>query len=115
MLVEAIKSMKQENIDQSAFFGQDVDLTCVKMCALNLLFFNVDGYVVWGNSLTMECTKVYQTRRTYEGGVIRELKDEDLEKFKSWYGVMCKNSVEKPDKEFSQEVQIINQSQLTLF
>lgn len=115
MLVEAIKSMKPETIEQSVFFGQDSDLTCVKMCALNLLFFNVDGYVIWGDSLAMTCSKVYQTKRTFEGGVIRELKDEDLEAFKKLYGVMYENSVKTSDSGVSQEVQLINQSQLTLF
>lgn len=117
MLVEAIKIMTQETIEQSIFFGQDIDINCVKMCALNFLFFNVDGFVVWGDSLAMACNKVYQTKRTYEGGIIKELKDEELEKFTSWYGVMYRNSVETPDTSDTetQEVHVINQSQLTLF
>lgn len=113
MLIETIKSMTNEDIEQSVFYGQDIDLTCVKMCALNLMFFNVDGFVVWGDSLAMTCNKVYQTKRTYEGGVIRELTDEALEKFMSWYGVMYRNSME-PSEE-SSEVHVINQTQLTLF
>jgi hypothetical protein len=85
MLVEAIKTMDSDAIEQSAFYGQDIDLTCVKMCALNLLFFNVNGYVVWGDSLLMECNKVYQTKRSYMGGSISELTGEALESFKTGY------------------------------
>jgi hypothetical protein len=85
MLIEAIKTMDNESLDNSVFVGQDIDITCVKMCALNLMFFNVDGYVVWGDSLLMECKKVYQTARSYEGGSIRELTDDILEGFRNSY------------------------------
>lgn len=59
LLIEAVKTMDNEKLNNAVFVGQDIDLTCVKMCALNLLFFNVNGYVVWGDSLLMECKKVY--------------------------------------------------------
>jgi len=85
MLVEAIKTMDGEALETSIFFGQDIDLTCVKMCALNLLFFNVNGFVIWGDSLLTECNKVYQTGRTVSGGIIRELKGDLLEAFKRSY------------------------------
>lgn len=81
MLIEAIKTMDKETLEQSLICGQDIDITCVKMCALNLLFFNVNGYVVWGDSLKMECKMVYQTKRSYLGGSIRELTGEPLEAF----------------------------------
>lgn len=85
MLIEAIKSMDNRTIDNSMLWGQDIDLTCVKMCALNLMFFNVNGFVVWGDSLAMECKKVYGTARSYLGGSIRELTEAELEKFKTHY------------------------------
>lgn len=85
MLIEAIKVMDNATLDASAFYGQDIDITCVKMCALNLLFFNVNGYVIWGDSLLLECNKVYQTKRSYLRGSIRELEGDDLEAFKSSY------------------------------
>ncbi|MBZ0201574.1 MAG: SAM-dependent methyltransferase [Ignavibacteria bacterium] len=81
MLVEAIKTMDNEALDGSVFVGQDIDITCAKMCALNLLFFNVNGYVVWGDSLLMECKRVYQTSRSVLGGSIRELTGDILEGF----------------------------------
>jgi type I restriction-modification system DNA methylase subunit len=83
MLIASAKNMKIENIWQSIFIGQDVDLICVKMCALNLCFYNLDGYAIWGNTLAGECDRVYETKRTYLGGDIRELKGEELEKFKN--------------------------------
>jgi tRNA G10 N-methylase Trm11 len=85
MLIEAIKTMDNRTIENAVFWGQDIDLTCVKMCALNLMFFNVNGFVVWGDSLVMECNKVYGTSRSFMGGSIRELTVEELEKFKSYY------------------------------
>lgn len=91
MLVESIKTMKNDELDNSVFYGQDIDLTCVKMCALNLLFFNVNGYVIWGDTLLMEVNKVYETRRSYLGGSIREIQDEALETFTNSY----RSSLEK--------------------
>lgn len=111
MLVEALKSMSEEDIMNSAFYGQDIDLTCVKICTLNLLFFNVDGYVIWGDSLLPECKKVYQTKRTNTGGVIRELLDEDLEKFKEGYITSIEN-IKQPEYREEYNTQ---SNQLTLF
>jgi N-6 DNA Methylase len=91
LLVESIKIMTNEQLDNALFFGQDIDPTCVKMCALNLLFFNVNGYVIQGNTLAMECDKVYQTRRSYMGGSVRELKERELQIFKDKFIGMVKN------------------------
>jgi hypothetical protein len=85
MLVESIKTMKHEELDKAAFYGQDIDLLCVKMTALNLCFFNVNGYVIKGNTLAMECNRVYKTGRSIYGGSIRELCGEQLEAFKASY------------------------------
>jgi hypothetical protein len=103
MLVESIKTMNNEAIDVSIFYGQDIDLTCVKMCALNLLFFNVNGFVIWGNSLTSECSKVYQTARSPLGGSIRELTGEEFELFKEWYTPKVKKTLDVADKSLTQE------------
>jgi len=104
MLVEAIKSMDNETLDSSLICGQDIDLTCVKMCALNLLFFNVNGYVVWGDSLLMECNKVYQIKRSYLGGSIRELTGEALESFKRSYTASLEKTLQElPAKNLTKE------------
>jgi hypothetical protein len=54
------------------FVGQDVDLRCVRMTALNLAFRNLYGYVIWGNTLALEQKLVYRTG--FDGrGFIREI------------------------------------------
>ena len=58
------------------FVGQDVDLRCVRMTAINLALRNLYGYVVWGNSLTSEKRLVYRTGFNLRG-VIREIPVEE--------------------------------------
>lgn len=103
MLVEAIKTMQTDALGEALFFGQDIDLTCVKMCALNLTFFNVNGFVIWGDSLLLECKQVYQTNRSQLGGSIRELKDEDLDRFRQAYVPALDNINTPRDTELSSE------------
>lgn len=43
------------------FVGQDVDLRCVRMTAINLALRNHYGYVIWGNSLGNDRRLVYRT------------------------------------------------------
>lgn len=45
------------------FVGQDVDLNCVRMTAINLALRNVYGHVIWGNTLGNEQRLVYETGR----------------------------------------------------
>ena len=58
------------------FHGQDVDLRCVRLTALNLAFRNLYGYVTWGNSLGNEKKLVYRTGFNLSG-FIREIKLEE--------------------------------------
>jgi hypothetical protein len=58
------------------FVGQDADLRCVRMTAINLGLRNLYGYVVWSNSLTLEKRLVYRTGFNLRG-VIREIPIED--------------------------------------
>jgi hypothetical protein len=54
------------------FYGQDIDIRCVRMTAINLALHNLYGQVVWGNSLTKEKLLAYQTG--FDGkGFIREV------------------------------------------
>lgn len=54
------------------FVGQDIDLRCVRMTALNLAFRNLYGYVIWGNSLALEKKLVFRTG--FNGrGFVREV------------------------------------------
>lgn len=75
LLIYAAKQIPGE-ID-AVFYGQDKDLTCAKMTALNLCFFNMDGYAVYGDSLKVEQRKMWQTRGSPLGGEIRELDVEE--------------------------------------
>lgn len=54
------------------FIGQDVDLRCVRMTAINLALRNLYGYVIHGNSLKNEQRLVYRTGFNLRG-VIREI------------------------------------------
>ena len=54
------------------FVGQDIDLRCVRMTAINLALRNLYGYVIWGNSLSSEKRLVYRTGFDLRG-VIREV------------------------------------------
>jgi len=52
--------------------GQDVNLRCVRMTAINLALRNAYGHVIWGNSLTVEKKLVYRTG--FNGrGIVREI------------------------------------------
>jgi hypothetical protein len=58
------------------FVGQDVDLRCVRMTAINLALRNLYGYVIHGNSLGLEKKLVYRTGFNL-CGFIRELPVEE--------------------------------------
>lgn len=50
------------NVDRHReFIGQDVDLRCVRITAINLALRNLYGYVLWGNSLGQDVKAAYRT------------------------------------------------------
>lgn len=54
------------------FIGQDVDIRCVRMTAINLALRNLYGWVIHGNSLTLERKLTYRTG--FNGrGFVREV------------------------------------------
>lgn len=60
------------------FVGQDVDLRCVRMTAINLALRNLYGYVIHGDSLRCEEKRVY--RSGFNGrGFVREIPIRDCE------------------------------------
>src|SRR5438034_991772 len=60
------------------FIGQDADLRCVKITAINLALHNLYGYAIWGNSLSNERKLIYATG--FDGkGVIRKLANEEMQ------------------------------------
>lgn len=59
------------------YVGQDSDLRCVRLCAINMGLRNMYGYAIWGDSLKVEKKVVYRTGFNLNGGVIREIPIED--------------------------------------
>ena len=43
------------------FYGQDIDLRCVRMTALNLAFRNPYGWIAWADALAVEQRLVCRT------------------------------------------------------
>jgi len=76
LLIYAAKQIP-DGVD-AVFYGQDKDSTCAKMTALNMVFFNMDGYAVQGDSLTLDQHRAWQTRGTPMGGEIRELEEDEF-------------------------------------
>lgn len=64
-LISCAKTMLNKDIDNSRFIGQDIDFTCVQMTTLNFMFFNLNGVIIWGNTLKLEQKEVYITKRSY--------------------------------------------------
>ncbi|WP_425433319.1 N-6 DNA methylase [Haloarcula rubra] len=63
---------------EALFIGQDKDPLCAKMAALNCYFLNLDAYIIQGDSLTVECQRVWQTSRSPMCGAIREHDEEGV-------------------------------------
>ena len=56
------------------FVGQDVDLRCVQMTAINLALRNHYGHVIQGNSLSNTVDRIYETGRVQVwGNAIRKV------------------------------------------
>ena len=60
----------------AAFYGQDIDLRCVQMTAINLALRNLYGQVVLGNSLSNERRLVYETGFNGRGVIAKVLPDQ---------------------------------------
>jgi hypothetical protein len=58
--------------------GQDIDLRCVRMTAINLALRNLYGFALWGNSLSSEVRLAYRTGFNMHGGVIRYAHPDEL-------------------------------------
>lgn len=80
--IAAAKDMTLEENKRAIFIGHDLDINCVRMCALNLMFFNLNGIIIHGNTITMEVKDTWQTTRTLIGGNLRHI---DPETVKKWY------------------------------
>lgn len=80
---------------KSWFHGIDADNVCAQMCALNLCFFNMNGYVIHGNTLSMKFYDGWITNNSLLGGAIRRMKDNEVDDYKNKYGGALKQSDEK--------------------
>lgn len=97
MLVAAAKCLHPDSL----FVGVDLDPVCADMTALNLLFFNLNGVVLRGNSLSNEFDAGYQTRRTGLGGVLHRMSTSEVEQAAQWVAAKLASpeaaaSVDKP-------------------
>jgi SAM-dependent methyltransferase len=66
-------------IDRTAeLVGQDIDLRCARMTAINLALRNLYGYVIHGDSLRQDHKRIYRTE--FNGrGFLREVAIEECE------------------------------------
>jgi hypothetical protein len=62
--------------------GQDIDIRCVRMTAINLGLRNLYGFVLWGNSLAGEVKLGYRTGFNLQNTVIRPMREDELEQFR---------------------------------
>ncbi|MCM1532944.1 MAG: SAM-dependent methyltransferase [Ruminococcus flavefaciens] len=82
MLIAAAKAQSFSENGRALFVGQDIDLNCVKMTALNLMFFNLNGLVIWGNTLAVEVRQAWATHRNILlGGSLYEYDAEKAAQF----------------------------------
>lgn len=81
-LIAAAKEQTFEQNNRAFFIGHDIDLNCARMTALNLMFFNLDGIVLWGNHLALEVRGAWKTRRSVAFG--GSLRPEDKEEARAW-------------------------------
>jgi hypothetical protein len=61
------------------FHAQDKDPTCAKMATLNAVLYNLNAWVVHGDSLKVERRRIWRTKGSPLGGEIRELDDNEFE------------------------------------
>jgi hypothetical protein len=74
-----LAAMPHFKVGQATYFGTDLDRTCAMMAVMNMLWRNVDSYIVWGNSLTVEARGGWMTEFTGLGGRIRAMTREQAQ------------------------------------
>ncbi|WP_284011561.1 N-6 DNA methylase [Haloarcula pelagica] len=80
---------------EALFVGQDKDPLCAKMAALNCCFFNLDAYIVQGDSLTVEYQRAWQTSHSPMGGSVRELDKDEVEDLRESLTSAFENTAEE--------------------
>lgn len=93
-----ISAAKRVHAD-SEFHATDADSVCAQMCALNMCFFNMNGFVIHGNTLSMKYYDGWMTKRSVYGGSIRRMSDKEVEAYQGNYGEMLKEEVVKQSEQ----------------
>lgn len=84
---------------ESEFHGTDADNVCAQMCALNMCFFNMNAFIIHGNTLSMKYYDGWFTKRSVFGGQVRRMTDDEVEAYRTNYGDMLKDEAEKKQGE----------------
>jgi hypothetical protein len=80
--VAVAKNMSQGSANGSFFAGVDIDHGYCRIAALNLLFFNLEGVIIHGDTLRVHAWGGYATRRSLAfGGSMRCLSQEEAQAF----------------------------------
>ncbi len=96
------------------FFAADVDLTCCKMTAINMILNSMEGEVAWMNSLSLEHWKSWHIKTTWYGATKLPYY------FESGPGEsdmvrMTKNAFNKEENQLTDEVKVGKKNQILLF
>jgi hypothetical protein len=76
-----------------------------------MTFFNLNAYIILGNSLLYDYQRVYQTTRSYLGGSISELTAEGIEIIRP----KLENKVYQSPNLIKKSIEKIDYEQLTIF
>jgi type I restriction-modification system DNA methylase subunit len=97
MLLGAIKVTREEGQDPYCF-GADIDKTCVKMCAINLFLYGIQGEVACMNSITNDFYFAYKLANPFQGGltIIENKEDSIIWKMGSRKFIKEEKPTEKP-------------------
>jgi len=117
-LIAAAQEQTYEQNNRAFFSGIDVDVNCVRMTALNLMFFNLDGLVIWGNALALDVRGAWQTTRSVVwGGSLRQVNTEQAQQWLTGSAapVAPATPAEKPGHAKSDTKQPAKMEQASLF
>lgn len=98
LIYPALRAPKKYR-NRLAFHGIDLDKTCVEMTALNLMLFDLHGYVIHGNALTLEAYGGYRTIPTGGMALILPLSKREAEAAIRMGLRQPKKATESPEKE----------------
>ena len=71
MLLAFGKELSFEENGRVLFVAQDIDLHCCQMTALNLMFYNYNGIIIHGDTLSLDVYGAWETKRSlvYGGSI----------------------------------------------